>query len=178
MPKCGSSFVLDIIQLSAKSNNFSYTNEIKPGQAHYFEDASKTNEYIHELSRKIDSLNRDAKSFITRHQHFIDLPSLIKTKSAMINIIRHPVDQYLSTFYYRRHGFKKDVENNEWSKYRLLSVTNGTEYLSFSECLEKGFKECTDPISEMLPYFCGQEAQCRKNKSYCKLRLPDILGPS
>ena len=66
-----------------------------------------------------------------------------------INMIRHPVERFISHFNYRHNG-DQISESVEISNYTI------------DECILNNFKECEYIANYMIPFFCGQEKLCRK----------------
>lgn len=100
-----------------------------------------------------------------RHQHFGAFEDLIQTKTPFhTNLIRDPVDHYISWYYYRRYGrfgfalvplaYKQEFFKTNHSK-TLQNMT-------FDECVNHNHKECTDPALTftIIPYFCGYNDYC------------------
>ena len=69
----------------------------------------------------------------------------------MINMIRHPVERFISHFNYKRNGDMGNSEGHKSSNYTI------------DECIIFNYKECDAAhASYMIPFFCGQGPTCKK----------------
>ena len=79
-----------------------------------------------------------------------------------INIIRDPVEHFISNYYYLRHGFERNqqkltaYQKSRWSHSNVISTDerdqNLTTYIAQNPKI----------YSDMIPYFCGNDPWCRR----------------
>ena len=86
-----------------------------------------------------------------RHIWFVNFPSFNRDMPLYINLIRTPVERFISWFYYQQTaGF--------WPP-EMCNIT-------MDECIERDLPQCTTYNHEvssyiLIPYFCGQEEFCK-----------------
>ena len=98
VPKCGSTtmgFLLEALKQPSK-HYFRVENQIQPGQSHRFQNEEEQNRWLGDIQ------NRTRPTVIVRHQFFTETK---KTRSPekrvlWINLVRDPVDQFISSYYY------------------------------------------------------------------------------
>ena len=73
-----------------------------------------------------------------------------------INLLRNPVDRYISYYYYARSPYRFPERLN-----KLKELGHFNE--SIEECLEKQHEGCT--WNQMTRFFCGPQAICRNGSS-------------
>lgn len=87
-----------------------------------------------------------------------------------INIIRDPIEQFISNYYYIRNGFVNENRVKGWELDHLL--TPGTKNESLKTCIKlvklaeldniEILRDCKKVYSDMIPFFCGSHQWCRK----------------
>ena len=84
------------------------------------------------------------------------------------NIVRNPVDRFISRYYYIRYGFTKaKIGHNMDENHRNMTLT---------ECVKTEDKECAKPEMIMIPYFCGSSELCLKSgKEALEIAKENIL---
>ena len=98
------------------------------------------------------------KAFVyTRHFYYFDFPKSLNL--TFINLVRHPIDRFVSKFYYRQVGFTHDKSKN------------ATNLLSINKCLQEA-DDHPDKYFRIVcknggdwsyvPYFCGRDPVCLK----------------
>lgn len=92
-----------------------------------------------------------------RHIYYLRFYELTKTNPIYINIIRDPVDMFVSNYYYRRFGWNGEKAlPGKWS----TNMTDVVRNMTIGECIAGGHKECTQPWSYIIPFFCGSSHVC------------------
>jgi dermatan/chondrotin sulfate uronyl 2-O-sulfotransferase UST len=106
-----------------------------------------------------------------RHMYFIDVDAFAKPRPLYINLIRDPLEQTLSAYYYSRQTCM-----NEGRCYFNTTFANET----LQECLSsRSASDCIDAsqgTSPMLPFFCGNEPECEQNKTYALFKAIDHVN--
>lgn len=104
------------------------------------------------------------KTLYLRHLHFIDFENYGEKNPIYINIIRNPVEHWISNYYFLRNGFEKDqkLTPEQKKKWETKWKTDPNKHLSIEECIEKGLSDCVNIYSDLIPFFCGNDAWCRK----------------
>lgn len=96
-----------------------------------------------------------------RHMYFINFDDFQKPQPVYINLIRDPLQQVTSAYYYSR-------ETCNYEKRCYFNTTFLNETLD--ECVERrSASECIDQsqgVSPMLPFFCGSQVACEQNKTF------------
>ncbi|CAH0557068.1 unnamed protein product [Brassicogethes aeneus] len=88
------------------------------------------------------------------HFAFVDFSKFGVPKPLYINIIRKPLDRFISYYYFVRYG-------DNFRPYLIRRKHGNT--VSFDECVSKSLPDC-DPnnIWLQIPFFCGHSANCWK----------------
>lgn len=171
MPKCGSTFIKDLMEKLGKTKNF------QAKMVHGIPTSDKVeiqNWYLKQTSKSSKPL------FLIRHHfpfNFTLLPE--NQQPTYINIIRHPVDWYQSTYYFNRFGFNYWIENNMPNKLKQRTNSFGSELndqnvtetarlRDINQCVEMDLLECNLLIRDYLDYVC-YECSTRSSKCYEKI---------
>ena len=90
--------------------------------------------------------------------------------AAYINMIRDPIDRFESFYYFSRFGNEKGGGGNA-----RLSDEQRNE--SVDECVAKRRRECTQPVWQVVPYFCGMDAECN-NRHIRAVQIAKVSRPN
>ena len=153
VPKCGSTtmgFLLDVLKKPTK-HYYKVENQIKPGQKHGFKTLQEENSWLSDIQ------NHSKPTVIVRHQFYTEIRKEIvpEKKILWINLVRDPVDQFISGYYYMRHGFLKNVnktKTDDYKKNRLSHIDLVTQNMTVDECIKNGIKACVEPKTSYLQY--------------------------
>lgn len=155
VPKCGSTTMTKALEILEKKNsrknpaktlNFKIKNYVIPREKHYFR--NNTPDYK-DFKKMLEHDSTENLLYI-RHMYFQP-----ESDVKYINIIRHPVEHFISWYYWeRKHS------SGEW----MHIVEKGTSRLTIDECIDSGeYETCKNPgeYTEYLSYLCGQDLFCR-----------------
>ncbi|CAH1957078.1 unnamed protein product [Acanthoscelides obtectus] len=106
------------------------------------------------------------------HFAFLDFSKFGLPKPLFINLIRRPLDRFVSYYYFVRYGdnFRPYLVRKKHGNTMVICFINKIEqvyanlsFQTFDECVNKRLAEC-DPSHMWLqiPYFCGHSANCWK----------------
>ncbi|XP_006811231.1 uronyl 2-sulfotransferase-like [Saccoglossus kowalevskii] len=146
--KCGSRSLVYLLRRLGRINNFTSAGQSKTpnSKSRYLTPTDQL-----ELVQRITSLPRPATFY--RHTVFIDFLRFGAQRPIYINIIRRPLDRLVSEYYFKRFGDDKNSSKG---------FLGETKYQSFDDCVLLNKSECRgDNIFYIIPYFCGQQQQCR-----------------
>ncbi|KAK3735827.1 hypothetical protein QZH41_019925, partial [Actinostola sp. cb2023] len=152
--KCGSRYLLNMMSNVAEGNGFrlvDYTDD-------RILDSRKRKLSMSEQMQFITYIDKQlAPPFIFHgHFHFVDFAKFGVAKPVYINLIRDPLERFISAYYYSRFG---DGRNRSWS----FKGTEKQKNMSLDDCVLKNHSECFTPnkLLYIIPYFCGQPSGCR-----------------
>uniref|UniRef100_A0A1A8QAP3 Uronyl-2-sulfotransferase n=1 Tax=Nothobranchius pienaari TaxID=704102 RepID=A0A1A8QAP3_9TELE len=96
----------------------------------------------------------------TRHVHFLNFTRFRIEEPVYINIIRDPINRFLSNYFFRRFGDWRGEQNH---LIRTPGMKDDERYLDINVCILENYPECSNPrVFYIIPYFCGQHPQCRE----------------
>ncbi|XP_061125600.1 uronyl 2-sulfotransferase a isoform X3 [Syngnathus typhle] len=96
----------------------------------------------------------------TRHVHFLNFSRFKIEEPVYINIIRDPINRFLSNYFFRRFGDWRGEQNH---LIRTPQMTDDERYLDINVCILENYPECSNPrVFYIIPYFCGQHPKCRE----------------
>ena len=181
VPKSASTLISQLIYRLHDKNvhDFAVDNQIELGQSHYFKSDFGLTNWVKRLYTLPDP------TVIIRHQYFVNLNAINKERIGplaskfvddkriiWINFVRDPIEQYISNWYYMRHGFQGKKDNNKnrlWRETNLNEVDPKTWNITLDECIKKKVsEECLFPQSEFISYFCGNTESCRPKFLHAK----------
>ena len=140
--KCASTTVITILDhLMDENNAYTMVHSLQSKYPH------PPQNQIHELLR---ALNETCQPWIFhRHLHFVDFQAhRMPFTPVYVNVIRRPVDRFISDYYFKRF---------RWSR----NLTNEERHMTFDECVLGNHSECLEEQAfRIIPYFCGQRDLC------------------
>lgn len=103
-------------------------------------------------------MNLDQPVIYIRHVFYIRFDELVHEHPIYINIVRDPVDMFVSMYYYRRFGHNGEKAlPGKWS----TNMPDDERNMTIGECIEQNAKECAQPERYLIPFFCGSTKACR-----------------
>lgn len=194
VPKSGSTTTRNVVKKLATKLGYKYTLRKKVHQfylTNFHYDSATTSTIIsstEELQQKTPKSNR----LLFQHIHFINFTQFDEdlTTPFYLNLIRDPVEHYISWYYYRRTSkllpsvlgplkwFDYKAYNKQPKKYKDVHFTEcsdcaryfsssdwlKTQDMTFEQCVLSDNEECRDAsyTFRMIPFFCGMEDFCVK----------------
>ncbi|XP_067274707.1 uronyl 2-sulfotransferase a isoform X1 [Pseudorasbora parva] len=154
--KCGSRTVVLLLRILAEKHQFNLVSS----DIH-----NKTRLTKHEqvsgwvdLMRNISTIPQPF--LYTRHVHFLNFTRFRIEQPVYINIIRDPINRFLSNYFFRRFGDWRGEQNH---LIRTPQMKDDERYLDINVCIMENYPECSNPrLFYIVPYFCGQHPQCRE----------------
>ncbi|XP_077866541.1 uronyl 2-sulfotransferase-like [Saccoglossus kowalevskii] len=113
-------------------------------------------EHVKQLNEELVNLVSaiDPPSVYLRHFHYIDFMKFGVKQPLYINIIRDPIERFVSGYYYRRFG---DAIHSDY-----VNRAYPNKNVTVDECVLSNYSECSQRgLMYIVPYFCGQDPRCR-----------------
>ncbi|XP_057199203.1 uronyl 2-sulfotransferase [Triplophysa rosa] len=150
--KCGSRTIVLLLRILADRHQFTLISS----DIH-----NKTRLSKREQANLIRNISTVPLPFLyTRHVHFLNFSRFGSDEPAHINIIRDPMDRFLSNYFFRRFGDWRGEENHV---VRTPGMKDDERYLDINTCILENYPECSNPkLFYIIPYFCGQHPRCRE----------------
>uniref|UniRef100_A0AAV2KG76 Uronyl 2-sulfotransferase n=1 Tax=Knipowitschia caucasica TaxID=637954 RepID=A0AAV2KG76_KNICA len=150
--KCGSRTVVMLLKLLAEKHHFNLVSS---------EIHNKTRLSKHEQVSLMKNITSIPEPFLfTRHVHFLNFTSFKIEQPVYFNIIRDPINRFLSNYFFRRFG---DFRGEQFHLLRTPNMKDEERYLDINVCILENYPECSNPrIFYIIPYFCGQHPKCRE----------------
>ncbi|XP_072360960.1 uronyl 2-sulfotransferase a isoform X3 [Scyliorhinus torazame] len=149
--KCGSRTVVQLLRVLTEKNHFNLINSD-----------------IHNKTRlnrieQVELMNNislgDQPYLYTRHVHFLNFTRFGLQQPVYINIIRDPINRFVSNYFFRRFGDWRSEQNHQ---IRTPGMKDEERYLDINDCILENYAECNNPrVFYIIPYFCGQHPKCR-----------------
>lgn len=141
VPKCGSTTTQVLIKSARKLNHFNYDwSRIYDERRISLVDQEKWATHVASLPQPF---------LYDRHVHFVNFTQFKLKMPIYINLLRDPVDRFVSAYYYKREKRRK-------------FYTKEAYYRTVNECIEEEYDECLEKKSFVtVPFFCGQEGMCQ-----------------
>eukprot|EP00118_Oscarella_pearsei_P018542 m.190338 g.190338 ORF g.190338 m.190338 type:complete len:331 (+) comp39431_c0_seq41:107-1099(+) len=146
--KCGSRTTIELLKVLSVQNKFTLTrSDINNQKVMSVEDQIDLVNYINKLPPPF---------VYCRHVYYIDFQKMGAEPLIHINIIRDPVERFVSSYYFKRfgdgrgyHGFESIMRKKWWRE------------MTIDECVHTKNVECMpDKLFYIIPYFCGQDPGC------------------
>ncbi|XP_063185342.1 uronyl 2-sulfotransferase isoform X2 [Chroicocephalus ridibundus] len=150
--KCGSRTVVLLLRILSEKHGFNLvTSDIH----------NKTRLTKNEQMELIKNISTAEQPYLfTRHVHFLNFSRFGGDQPVYINIIRDPVNRFLSNYFFRRFGDWRGEQNH---MIRTPSMRQEERYLDINVCILENYPECSNPrLFYIIPYFCGQHPRCRE----------------
>ncbi len=153
VPKCGSRSVLKVFMRLAEMGGFSWNHSPNVAQLRMTTEQQVV---------QVDAIYKiQAPMIFDRHMYFINFTEFTGMQNPLyINVVRDPLEQYQSMYYYLRLQAKKKDE----------LFTEEERKMSLDECISRGYTggyttghdRCGDDyITYIIPFFCGHSDSCR-----------------
>jgi len=94
---------------------------------------------------------------LLKHHFIFDFAQHGLRQPTMINVVRDPVDWFVSQYYFRRNGWAR---SNTARKSNTLTDQSQDE-TTVDECVANDMPECFQPVYKYIQYFCGNHDECR-----------------
>ncbi|KAJ8409746.1 hypothetical protein AAFF_G00218050 [Aldrovandia affinis] len=150
--KCGSRTVVLLLRILAERHQFNMVSS----DIH-----NKTRLTKHEQVDLMKNISNIPQPYLyTRHVHFLNFTRFRIEQPVYINIIRDPINRFLSNYFFRRF---RDWRGEQNHLIRTPGMKDDERYLDINVCILENYPECSNPrLFYIIPYFCGQHPQCRE----------------
>ncbi|XP_052001921.1 uronyl 2-sulfotransferase isoform X1 [Xyrauchen texanus] len=150
--KCGSRSIVLLLRMLADRHQFTLISS----DIH-----NKTRLTKREQLNLMRNISTTPQPFLyTRHVHFLNFSRFRIDEPVYINIIRDPINRFLSNYFFRRFGDWRGEENHV---VRTPGMKEDERYLDINTCILESYPECSNPrLFYIIPFFCGQHPQCRE----------------
>lgn len=103
--------------------------------------------------RNVSGWRERRPAFFHGHMAFVDFARFGRPNPVYVNMVREPLDRFVSYYYFLRYG----------DNYRVgLKRSRAGNNESFDQCLARGGRDCAlDKLWLQIPYFCGTHRFCR-----------------
>ncbi|MBN3311123.1 UST sulfotransferase, partial [Amia calva] len=150
--KCGSRTVVLLLRILSERHQFNlFSSDIH----------NRTRLSKHEQGELTKNISILPQPFLyTRHVHFLNFSRFSREQPVYINIIRDPINRFLSNYFFRRFGDWRGEQNH---MIRTPRMKDEERYLDINVCILENYPECSNPrLFYIIPYFCGQHPKCRE----------------
>ncbi|XP_061900612.1 uronyl 2-sulfotransferase a isoform X2 [Entelurus aequoreus] len=150
--KCGSRTVLLLLRQLSVTHQFNLISSDIHNKSQLTIDEQV------ELMKDISSISQPF--LFTRHVHFLNFTRFKIEEPVYFNIIRDPINRFLSNYFFRRFG---DWRGEQKHIIRSPAMKDDERYLDINVCILDNYPECSNPrVFYLIPYFCGQHTKCRE----------------
>ncbi|XP_051868987.1 uronyl 2-sulfotransferase a isoform X1 [Pristis pectinata] len=164
--KCGSRTVVQLLRVLAERNHFSLINS----DIH-----NKTRLNKNEQMELINNISIGEQPYLyTRHVHFLNFTRFGLEQPVHINIIRDPINRFVSNYFFRRFGDWRSEQNHQ---IRTPGMKDEERYMDINDCILENYPECNNPrVFYIIPYFCGQHPKCRDPGEWALQRAKENMN--
>lgn len=162
MPKCGSTTLLTIVKSLQNQNNFKFLM-INSFRDQYRESIAEMHKFRTQIAQQHQNKVTDNKIFIMQHQTYINFTQHRYEYPTYINVVRNPIDRYISNYYFCRfgsanNGFKAGQACQPDRMSESMRNMPVEEYLNLDKA-----KLSTKNIN-FLQWICGRDTNCVVNE--------------
>ncbi|XP_076802342.1 uronyl 2-sulfotransferase-like [Clavelina lepadiformis] len=160
IPKCASTVTNAVLAATQRLNANEYQLQ--------FESWPHIKQHLNETEEKdlvLKWMSFERPTVFIRHLHFIDFEKYVYQQPAYINLMRNPVDIFISSYYFMRFGFEgwSDAQVANWLGMKPLSERN----MSIEECFNQNLTRClARNRPKVLAFFCGTHKDCRTDSQW------------
>ncbi|XP_043924868.1 uronyl 2-sulfotransferase [Protopterus annectens] len=164
--KCGSRTIVLLLRMLSERHGFNFA----ASDIH-----NKTRLTKYEQETLIRNISTTEQPYLfTRHVHFLNFSRFGLEQPTYINMIRDPVNRFLSNYFFRRFGDWRSEQNH---MVRTPGMKDEERYLDINECILENYPECSNPrLFYIIPYFCGQHPKCREPGEWALERAKQNLN--
>ena len=144
VPKCGSTSLRSLITKLGRWNHF-HTRSAQTYETRML-DKPEQMELVEQLE------NLPEPWCYNRHMHFVNFSEFHHNMPVYINLVRDPVDRFVSRYYHVRYVNPRNMtaQRHNWT---------------INDCIEKASPECNNFSMKydtfmLIPFFCGYESFC------------------
>lgn len=102
---------------------------------------------------------------LLKHHTYVNFTNLGEKPPTYINVVRHPVNQFSSFYYFQRYG---------WGllkgKRKAFAGSQADRQRTMDQCVQFNHPECADAIGLLNKYFCGSEPICQEPRYRVKVQ--------
>ncbi|XP_078481853.1 uronyl 2-sulfotransferase-like isoform X2 [Ciona intestinalis] len=158
VPKCASTTIRKLIVKLSIQSRFKVHIESKPFIKQCLTETEQAN-----LAHSWSTLGNT--TMFVRHLYYVDFRRFGFQQPTYLNVIRDPVERYISAYYFNRFGFKGWTA--EKAKKWLVKMSDDKRSMSLDDCVSRNVTQCLyDNPSRYLNYFCGQDNQCSRSNEW------------
>ncbi|KAK7907788.1 hypothetical protein WMY93_016400 [Mugilogobius chulae] len=148
--KCGSRTVVMLLKLLAEKHHFNLVSS---------EIHNKTRLSKHEQVALMKNITSIPEPFLyTRHVHFLNFTSFKIEQPVYFNIIRDPINRFLSNYFFRRFG---DFRGEQFHLLRTPNMKDEERYLELEDVLLL--------LERLLPQYFSGAVEIYKGPDYMKM---------
>ncbi|XP_068245565.1 heparan sulfate 2-O-sulfotransferase pipe-like [Palaemon carinicauda] len=140
VPKCGSSTMIGLLIELSKLNGFVHLHSGN------YRDIWLNRTVLEHMKLEWLTISKSMRLSYDRHMLYFNLDGFKEGEAAWMNLVRDPVERFISRFYYKQQNEATEVIKN------LDSCVD----TNVSECIPATINYTESQIS----YFCGHELQC------------------
>lgn len=157
VPKCGSTTVLDILNLTARMNKYWYRHSL------LYNEMNLTSAQQRMVLTHLGVQNWKIPISYDRHMYYVDFAKQGNSRVAWMNIIRDPVERIISEFYFIRVKSRWDtIESLKKISHR--KPPDSWFEMTLDECVPAKHPECYPRLGQymrmQLTFLCGTDPVC------------------